>query len=50
MIEWRWNLPGLSVRDAHANNIAAVLDFRHRSLHAPRITAPVVVGQACMCS
>jgi phospholipase C len=47
MIEWRWKLPPLSVRDAHANNIAAVLDFRHRNLHAPRITAPMVVGQAC---
>jgi len=47
MIEWRWNLPPLSVRDAHANNIAALLDFRHRNPHAPRITAPLVVGQPC---
>jgi len=38
MIEWRWKLPSLSVRDAHANNLAAVLDFRQRGLHAPRIT------------
>jgi phospholipase C len=47
MIEWRWSLPPLSVRDAHANNIATVLDFSRRNLRAPRITAPRVVGQAC---
>ena len=27
MIEWRWNLPALSVRDDVANNLATVLDF-----------------------
>jgi phospholipase C len=27
MIEWRWNLEPLTVRDATANNIAEVLDF-----------------------
>src|SRR6185295_19359934 len=27
MIEWRFGLPALSVRDANANNIAEVLDF-----------------------
>jgi hypothetical protein len=47
MIEWRWNLKPLSVRDAHANNLAAVLDFKHRNLHAPKITAPLVVGKPC---
>ena len=47
MIEWRWSLPPLSARDAQANNIAAVLDFKHRNLRAPRITAPLVIGQAC---
>jgi phospholipase C len=47
MIEWRWNLQPLSVRDANANNIANVLDFKHRNLTAPRIIAPFVVGQAC---
>jgi phospholipase C len=47
MIEWRWNLKPLSVRDASANNIANVLDFNHRNLTAPRITAPRVVGKAC---
>jgi phospholipase C len=47
MIEWRWGLRPLSVRDAHANNIANVLDFKHRNLTAPRITAPFVVGKPC---
>jgi phospholipase C len=47
MIEWRWKLPPLSVRDAHANNLAAVRDFRHRNVHAPKITAPRFVGRAC---
>jgi phospholipase C len=47
MIEWRWNLAPLSVRDAHANNIAAVLDFKHRNLRAPKITAPRIAGRAC---
>jgi phospholipase C len=47
MIEWRWNLEPLSVRDAQANNIANVLDFKHRNLTAPRITAPFVAGAAC---
>ncbi|MFY9826315.1 MAG: alkaline phosphatase family protein [Thermoanaerobaculia bacterium] len=33
MIEWRWSLPALSVRDDAANNLAEALDFnlaRHR--------------------
>jgi phospholipase C len=33
MIEWRWDLPALSIRDAAANNLATALDFsvaRHR--------------------
>jgi phospholipase C len=47
MIEWRWGLQPLSVRDARANNLANVLDFKHRNLKAPRILAPGVVGKAC---
>jgi phospholipase C len=30
LIEWRWGLEPLTVRDASANNLAAVLDFGHR--------------------
>jgi phospholipase C len=47
LIEWRWNLRPLSVRDARANNLANVLDFKHRNLQVPRITAPFVAGKAC---
>jgi phospholipase C len=47
MIEWRWGLQPLSVRDARANNLANVLDFKHPNLKAPRILAPGVVGKAC---
>jgi phospholipase C len=35
MIEWRWGLPSLSVRDASANNLALALDFSHPNLTAP---------------
>ena len=49
MIEWRWNLPALSVRDAAANNLAQALDFnlgRHRVLHyeVPQFTSVACPG------
>jgi len=47
MIEWRWGLEPLTIRDRTANNIAEVLDFRHPSLHAPQYLVPSVVGAAC---
>jgi phospholipase C len=48
LAEWRWGLEPLSERDATANNLAGALDFRHRNVHAPKITAPkFVVGAAC---
>jgi phospholipase C len=48
LAEWRWGLEPLTERDATANNLAAALDFRHRNLHAPKITAPkFLVGAAC---
>ncbi|MBA2717174.1 MAG: alkaline phosphatase family protein [Propionibacteriales bacterium] len=48
MIEWRWRLPALSPRDAHANNLARVLDFsRPPRLRAPRYDVPPFVGTAC---
>jgi phospholipase C len=37
MIEWRWGLAPLTVRDQHANNLARVLDFAS----PPDLTAPV---------
>lgn len=40
MIEWRWNLRPLTVRDSDANNIAEALDFDAPSLAAPRFSVP----------
>ena len=47
LIEWRWGLEPLSVRDAQANNLATALDFSRPVLSAPAIVAPRVVGAAC---
>jgi phospholipase C len=47
MIEWRWNLKPLSVRDARANNLATVLDLRRRNLSAPRYSVPQIVPRPC---
>jgi phospholipase C len=40
MIEWRWNLPPLTVRDASANNLAETLNFARRNVAAPRFSVP----------
>ena len=40
MIEWRWHLRPLTVRDSTANNIAEALDFDSPDLSAPRFTMP----------
>lgn len=40
MIEDRWNLPRLTVRDATANSLAEVLDFNRPNVHAPRFSVP----------
>ena len=48
MIEWRWQLRPLTVRDATANNLAQALDFRRRNLVAPAFTVPAgPFGAAC---
>ena len=48
MIEWRWGLPSLTVRDAKANNIAEVLDFVNPpNLSAPHYTVSRVTGTPC---
>jgi phospholipase C len=48
LLEWRFGLEPMTMRDATANNLAGALDFTHRNLSAPRITPPVVtVGAAC---
>jgi phospholipase C len=40
LIEWRWNLRPLTVRDAHANNPAEDLDFDVPNFAAPRFSIP----------
>jgi phospholipase C len=40
MIEWRFGLPPLSVRDATANNLAEVLNLGSPNLTAPAFTVP----------
>jgi phospholipase C len=47
MIEWRWGLAPLSVRDANANNLAEALDFRHDRRDAPDYAVPPFVSAAC---
>ena len=49
MIEWRWGLEPLTARDASANNIAQVLDFRRgKDFSAPRYSVPEgPFGDAC---
>jgi phospholipase C len=48
-IEWRWDLPSLTPRDANARNLAEVLDFGSMpDLSAPTITVPPFVpGAPC---
>jgi phospholipase C len=40
LIEWRWGLESLTVRDAAANNLASELDFRRPRLAATPIVVP----------
>jgi phospholipase C len=41
MIEWRWGLPPLTVRDATANNLAQVLQFSGANVAAKPVLMPV---------
>ena len=40
MIEWRWNLRPLTVRDASARNLALALNFSNADLDAPQYAVP----------
>jgi phospholipase C len=42
MIEWRWGLEPMTLRDRHAKNLAEALDFTHRrdTIDLPAFTAP----------
>ncbi len=49
MIEWRFGLESLSVRDAAANNLAEVLDFTNPpNLTAPKYNIPTPTVAACV--
>lgn len=48
MIEWRWDLKALTVRDAQAANIAESFDFSSANLTAPAFSVPTgPFGKAC---
>ena len=47
LIEWRFGLAPLSVRDAKANNLADALDFSHSNLDAPRFAVPAATSLPC---
>ncbi|MFL6444334.1 MAG: alkaline phosphatase family protein [Candidatus Sulfotelmatobacter sp.] len=48
MIEWRWNVRPLTVRDATAQNLALALDFSLSDLTAPQYAiAPGSFGSVC---
>jgi phospholipase C len=48
LIEWRWDLEPLTVRDAEANNLADVLDFKAKGQRAPLFAIPPgPFGGAC---
>ncbi len=47
LIEWRWRLEPLTVRDATAHNLARELDFAHPQLAAPEYPVPAVVPTPC---
>jgi len=47
MIEWRWDLEPLTVRDRTARNLAGELDVAHPRLGAPAYDVPAVTGAVC---
>ena len=48
MIEWRWGLQPLSVRDANAKNLADALDLSTTNLAAPDFAVPpVLISNLC---
>jgi phospholipase C len=48
MVEWRWGLPWLTIRDKTAHNLASALDFEHPLVTAPQFNMPPgPFGGAC---
>lgn len=51
MIEWRWNLRPLTIRDATARNLALALDFSLSAHSAPQYAVPAgPFGSVCSSS
>jgi phospholipase C len=51
LIEWRFGLDPLTVRDASANNLADALDFKHPRHHVPQFAVPAgPFGAPCLSS
>jgi phospholipase C len=51
LIEWRFGLDPLTVRDATANNLADALDFSHARHHVPQFAVPAgPFGAPCVSS
>jgi phospholipase C len=49
LVEWRWNLPALTPRDAAARNLAEALDFQSSpNLSAARYSVPQALGFPCL--
>jgi phospholipase C len=48
LLEWRFGLEPLSMRDAEAANLAGALDFSKRTLAVPKVVVPkLAVGASC---
>lgn len=48
LIEWRWDLNPLTVRDATVSNLATALNFSKPNLHAPQYSVPAgPFGSVC---
>jgi phospholipase C len=48
LIEWRWDLKPLTLRDASANNLATALDLQNFNPNIPQFAVPVgVFGAPC---
>src|SRR5207249_3189860 len=47
LIEWRWDLEPLTVRDATAHNLASQLRFERADANAPAYSVPAITGAIC---
>jgi phospholipase C len=52
LVETKWNLPALTARDAHANDLLDCLDLEGHPafLHPPRLAAPALDASSAACA